>query len=65
MYQSGVNINEILRRLPAAHATLLLLSAGGVDDVEISRELDVPPESVAPMRELARLKLERIIGPNQ
>lgn len=57
-----MNIDEILRRLPAAHAKLLLLSSAGIDDLVISRELEVPPEAVTAMRELARLKLGRIIG---
>jgi hypothetical protein len=47
--------------LPAAHLVLLALSAAGVGEDLIARELCVPVEALATMRTVAIAKLTRLV----
>lgn len=47
-------------RLAPAHAAALRLAADGAGEAEIAHALDVPPESVAPLLEVARSKIARL-----
>jgi hypothetical protein len=51
---------ERLRRLPLAYAVALRLSEAGADEATIAAALGVEPESVGPLLDVARAKVERI-----
>lgn len=51
---------EALERLPAAHAAALRLDGAGAGVAAIAVALDIEPEGVAPLLEVARAKLRRV-----
>jgi hypothetical protein len=52
---------EQVRRLPLALAVALRLYEAGADETLIAAALAIEPEGVAPLLELARAKLDRIV----
>lgn len=48
-----------LEQLPSTYAQLLRLSDAGVSDAEICRQLDIEPEGLGPLLDIATRKLRK------
>ena len=53
---------DALDALPETYAALLRLSKAGLDDATIAARLDLEPEAVRPLLEIAAAKLVALMG---